>query len=243
MVRLGVNIDHVATLRELRGTPYPSIVEAARICMAAGAHGITVHLREDRRHIRDDDVRALRATSGLPLNLEMANAPDVVAVALEVRPDEACLVPERREERTTEGGLDAVGEAPRLAPLIARLSAAGIRVSLFIEPDPAQVAAAARLGVPCIELHTGAFCRQAGAAAAEELARLKKAAVAAQAAGLQVNAGHGIALHHIPQILEIPGLHTLNIGHSLVCEAVFVGLGEAVRRMAAALQAGGGRHP
>jgi pyridoxine 5-phosphate synthase len=235
-IRLGVNIDHAATLRQARGTPYPDLIEAARLCEDAGAGGITVHLREDRRHIQDRDVRALRKTLRTKLNLEMANNRDILAIALEVRPDEVCLVPERRRELTTEGGLDAAGQERRLRPTVARLQEAGIMVSLFIAPDPRQVEAAARLGAPCIELHTGAFCDRRGAAARKELRALTAAAHQAHALGLQVNAGHGINLDNVGDILRMPYLDTLNIGHSIICQAVFVGIKQAVRDMLAALK-------
>jgi pyridoxine 5-phosphate synthase len=217
--RLGVNIDHVATLREVRGTDYPDMVRAAALCEAAGATGITVHLREDRRHIQDRDVYALRRSVTTRLNLEMAN-----------------LVPERRRELTTEGGLDAAGQERRLAGTVERLARAGIAVSLFIAPDPRQVKAAARLGVPYIELHTGTFCDCRGPAARTALRSLKEAARLAHSLGLKVNAGHGINLRNVGDILQIPYLDTLNIGHSIVCDAVFSGLDRAVRAMLAALK-------
>lgn len=231
MLRLGVNIDHVATLRQARRSLYPSLVEAAAICEHAGAHGITIHLREDRRHIQNADVYELRHSVKTRLNLEMALAPEIVAVALDARPDEVCLVPERREELTTEGGLDAAGKQDELAPVIGALRAAGARVSLFINPDQRQVAAAAALGAPMIELHTGAYADAVGAARQQELARLADAAVEARRLGLQVNAGHGLNLENIGPILGLPHLDTLNIGHSIVCHALFVGLERAVRAM------------
>lgn len=236
MIKLGVNIDHVATLRQARGTAYPDPVEAARLCASAGAHGITVHLREDRRHIQDRDVERLAAERVLPLNLEMANAPDIVAFALRAKPDEACLVPERREELTTEGGLDAAGQFAALAPTVRALSGAGIRVSLFIDPEPRQIDAAVQLGAPVIELHTGAYCDAEGAAASAELDRLIAGARLAHRAGLQVNAGHGINTANLAGILRIPHLDTLNIGHSLVARAVFVGLRAAVAEMLDGMQ-------
>jgi pyridoxine 5-phosphate synthase len=242
-LRLGVNIDHVATLRQARGTAYPSVLEAARICEGAGAAGITVHLREDRRHIQDADVFALRKQLRVKLNLEMANSPEIVAIAVRVRPDEVCLVPERRQELTTEGGLDAAGSRRALRPTLRRMAEHGIAVSLFIAPDERQVDAAAELGAPYIELHTGTFCDARGAAARREIDRLVRAANQAHHAGLRVNAGHGINLDNIRAILEIPHLETLNIGHSIVCRAVFVGLPAAVREMQRALRAyRGGRH-
>ncbi len=230
-IKLGVNIDHVATLRQARGVDYPDVVEAARICERAGAQGITVHLREDRRHIQDADVIALRQAIATRMNLEMANAPDVLQRALEIKPHEACLVPERREELTTEGGLDAYGQRGTLRETIRALQGVGTVVSLFIDPEPRQVAAAAELGAAYIELHTGAYCGLQGAAREEELARLRAAAGQAHAAGLKVNAGHGLTLDNVGPILDLPWLDTLNIGHSIVSHAVFVGLEEAVRAM------------
>lgn len=237
MLKLGVNIDHVATLREARGTTYPEVLEAARACEKAGAHGITVHLREDRRHIHDADVRALRRTIGLPLNLEMAIHPDIVAVALEVGPQEVCIVPERREELTTEGGLDAAGQEEELEPVVRALSGAGIVVSLFIDADPEQIDAASRVGASCIELHTGTFCELSGGEADCELERLIEGAERAQAGGLKVNAGHGLNLDNVQAMLRIPHLDTLNIGHSIVARAVFVGLERAVAEMLEAMGA------
>ncbi len=242
-LRLGVNVDHVATLRQLRGTPYPDVLRAARACAVAGAHGITVHLREDRRHIQDDDVRALKAWGRLPLNLEMAAVPAMVEFALAVRPDEVCLVPERRAERTTEGGLDVAARGEELAPVVRALSDAGITVSLFIEPEPAHLEAAASIGAPYVELHTGRYCTAEGAEAARELERLIDAARLGHRLGLRINAGHGIHLGNLPGILEIPHLDTLNIGHSLVCEAVFVGLEAAVRAMLEGMRAYRGGRP
>ncbi len=236
-LRLGVNIDHVATLRQARGTDYPDPLEAAKLCMAAGADGITVHLREDRRHIQDADVYALRGQRVLPINLEMAHSAGILRIALKIRPDEVCLVPERRQEVTTEGGLDAAGRFAKLRPAVRALAKAGIRVSLFIEPAARQLEAAAGLGVPFVELHTGAFCNARGAAARRELDRLIRGAGMAHDLGLLVNAGHGINLDNIDGILRIPHLHTLNIGHSIVARAVFVGLKAAVREVIAALRA------
>jgi pyridoxine 5-phosphate synthase len=230
-IRLGVNIDHVATLRQARRTTYPDLAAAAAACERGGARGITIHLREDRRHIQDADVRLLRRTIGTRLNLEMANHPDIVAIALDVRPDEVCLVPEKREELTTEGGLDAAGQRAELAPTVAALRARGIEVSLFIDPDLKQVDAAAELQAPFIELHTGTYCECSGTAAARELARLRAAAVHAHARGIRVNAGHGLTLDNVTPVCALPWLDTLNIGHSIVCHAVFVGLEEATRAM------------
>ncbi len=234
-LKLGVNIDHVATLRQARGVNYPDPVDAARICEAAGAHGITVHLREDRRHIRDADVYALRKTIRTRLNLEMANAPEIVAIALKVCPDEVCLVPEKRRELTTEGGLDVAGQQAALKKTVARLSQAGILVSLFIDPVRRQLEAAAAIGAPVVELHTGAFCNAAGRVAQAELKRLIAGAECARALGLQVNAGHGINMDNIARVLRMPWLDTLNIGHSIVARAVLVGMREAVREILRAM--------
>ncbi len=242
-VKLGVNIDHVATLRQVRGVAYPSPLEAARLCAAAGAAGLTVHLREDRRHIQDADVFALRRADLLPLNLEMSLAPEIVRIALRVKPAEACLVPERRQELTTEGGLEVAGQRARVRRVVRRLADAGIFVSLFIAPDPEQIAAAAEVGAPCIELHTGTFCDARGAAARRELERLIAGARQAHALGLQVNAGHGINLDNVAAVLRMPHLDTLNIGHSIVARAVFVGLPAAVREMRKALATYRGGRP
>ncbi|MFH0954468.1 MAG: pyridoxine 5'-phosphate synthase [Verrucomicrobiota bacterium] len=242
-LRLGVNIDHVATLRQARWTSYPDVLEAARVCVAAGAHGITVHLREDRRHIRDADVRTLRRELTVPLNLEMANVPEIVSLALDVKPDEVCLVPERREELTTEGGLDVAGQEARLRSTVEALTGAGTQVSLFVEPERSQMEAAARLRVPFVELHTGAFCSMAPSKANDELRRLIDAACVAHRLGLGVNAGHGINLQNIAKVLRMPYLHALNIGHSIVSRAIFVGLEEAVREMLQAMSRYGGGEP
>lgn len=231
MLKLGVNIDHVATLREARGVTYPSVLEAAAACESAGAHGITVHLREDRRHIQDADVYALRPMLHQHLNLEMGNHPDILSVALEVLPDEVCLVPEKREELTTEGGLDVVGHYAELETTVSSLAEAGIVVSMFIDPDEAQIRATADLGAPYIELHTGAYCNATGEVARAELDRLHGGAVLAHDLGLHVNAGHGLTLDNVEGIFGIPHLDTLNIGHSIVAHAVFVGLPAAVAAM------------
>jgi len=236
-LKLGVNIDHVATVRQARRTVYPDVVAAAALCEEAGAAGITVHLREDRRHIQDEDVRRLRGSLRTRLNLEMAVAPEIVAIACEVKPDEACLVPERRAELTTEGGLDVAGQFEVVRATVAQLAAAGIVVSLFIDPDERQIAASARAGAPVVELHTGTFCDARGEAAERELARLLRAARWAHAAGLQVNAGHGINLDNLAGILRMPHLDTLNIGHSIVACAVMHGLPKAVSDMRQAMAA------
>ena len=235
-MRLGVNIDHVATLRQARGTVYPSPLEAAALCEQGGADGITIHLREDRRHIQDADLYALRPALRIPLNLEMANSPEIVDIAAEVRPDEVCLVPERRQELTTEGGLDAAGQFDALAPSVARLKKAGIVVSLFIEPARRQLDAAIALGAPVVELHTGKYCDSSGPAREAELARLIEAAQHGHRLGLQINAGHGLNYENLPAFLRaVPHLDTLNIGHSIVARAVMVGMERAVREMKALL--------
>src|SRR5882757_2862933 len=235
MMRLGVNIDHVATLRQARyafsleaPNAEPDLVAAASACERAGAHGITIHLRADRRHIQDRDVTRLRASINTKLNLEMGNTPEILDIALRVLPEEVCLVPENRAEITTEGGLDAAGQIKPLTPTVQRLQKAGIRVSLFIEPDPAQIAAARQLGVEMIELHTGAFANATGPARAKEIERLRAAAEHAHRLGIQVNAGHGINYENIRDIVKIPHLAELNIGHSIVCRAIFTGLERAV---------------
>lgn len=230
-LRLGVNIDHVATLREVRKADYPDVVEAARICELAGAHAITVHLREDRRHIHDRDVFSLRRTLKVRMNLEMANSPEIVAIALKVQPDEVCIVPERRKELTTEGGLDVIGQFSALSRTVAKLSKAGIVVSLFIDPDKKQIKASADTGAPWIEMHTGCFCNANGKAYEKELKRLVDGAIFAHRLGLRVNAGHGINLANIKDILRIPYLDVLNIGHSIICRAVMIGLKAAVKEM------------
>ncbi len=229
--RLGVNIDHVATLRNARGGEHPDPLRAARIAEEAGADGITAHLREDRRHIRDADIARLVRESLLALNLEMAASEEMCRIALAHRPHAVCLVPERRQELTTEGGLDAVGGAERLAPVIGALSAAGIRVSLFVDPEPAQVAMAARLKAFAVELHTGRYCDAEGAERARALERLRESAGEARRQGLECHAGHGLGFETVGPVAAIPEIVELNIGHFLVGEAVFLGLGEAIRRM------------
>jgi len=241
---LGVNIDHVATLRQARyagmldtQNAEPDVVAAASACERAGAGGITVHLRADRRHIQDQDVYRLRGSINTKLNLEMGNTPEILDVALRVLPEDVCMVPENRREITTEGGLDAAGQTKALAPTIQRLQNASIRVSLFIEPEPVQIEAARQLGVEMVELHTGAFANAPGPQAKAELERLIVAAKHAHALGIQVNAGHGINYQNIRQILKVPHLAELNIGHSIVSRAVFTGLEAAVGEMVAAMQA------
>lgn len=235
MIRLGVNIDHVATLRQARRTIYPSLVDAASACERAGAHGITIHLREDRRHIQDADVYTLRKALKTRMNLELANTPGIIAIALDVKPHEVCMVPEKREELTTEGGLDVAGQLDSLAPVVAQMREAGICVSMFIDPDLRQIEASAAIGAPTIELHTGCYAEHAGVAREEELARLIRAAKHAHSLGLHVNAGHGLNLENIGPILTLPHLDTLNIGHSIVCDALFIGLENATRAMLAKL--------
>ncbi|MFG1212634.1 pyridoxine 5'-phosphate synthase [Xanthobacter flavus] len=241
-VRLGVNVDHVATVRNARGGLLPDPVRAALLAAAAGADGITAHLREDRRHIRDADMARLKAKIDLPLNFEMAATEEMVGIAVSVRPNACCLVPERREERTTEGGLDAAGLAAELGPRIARLKAAGIRVSLFIAAEERQIAAAATLGADIVELHTGGWCDAVAegrtAEAETEFARLKAGARQAHALGLEVHAGHGLDYATAERIAAFPEIVELNIGHFLIGEAIFVGLEAAIRTMRAAIAAG-----
>ncbi len=234
-IQLGVNIDHAATLRQARGVDYPDLVEIARLVEGAGAHGITIHLREDRRHIQDADVYTLRKTLTTRMNLEMANNPDVLKVALEVVPDEVCLVPERRAELTTEGGLDAAGQLEQLRPTVQALAAQGTHVSLFIAPDRRQLEAAAALNVPYVELHTGAYANATGDALKRELEALYDAAAYAATLGLKVNAGHGLTLDNVKPLLAIPNLDTLNIGHSIIARALFTGVAQATREMLAAI--------
>jgi pyridoxine 5-phosphate synthase len=238
MAKLGVNIDHVATLRQARGVGYPDTLEAARAAEAGGAHSITVHLREDRRHIQDADVARLRAELRVGMNLEMAATDEMVAIALRTKPADVCLVPERRAEITTEGGLDVVGQRHALAAIVARLNDGGLRVSLFIDPEPAQIDAAAALKAAAIELHTGRYCEPLPAAEiAAELAKHQRGAAQARALGLIVNAGHGLRTDNVRPIAAIPGMDTLNIGHSIVARAVFVGMEAAVREMRALVAA------
>lgn len=233
-LRLGVNIDHVATIRNARGGRHPDPVRAARLAALAGADGITAHLREDRRHISDDDIARLRGEIDLPLNLEMAATEEMVGIALRHRPHAACIVPERREERTTEGGLDVVRARTALEPMVRRLTAAGIRVSMFIEPDPAQLDVALAIGAPVVELHTGAYCdAPAGPEHDRELARLVTAAAHAEAIGLECHAGHGLGYETVGQVAAIATIVELNIGHFLVGEAIFGGLDSSIRRMRA----------
>ena len=236
-LRLGVNIDHVATVRNARGVGYPDPVRAALIAAAAGADGITAHLREDRRHITDDDIARLMDALTIPLNLEMAATDEMLAIALRHRPHAVCIVPEKREERTTEGGLDAAGQHNRLKRLVDLLGEAGCRVSLFVEPDPRQIDATLRLGAPVLELHVGRYAELEGEAQAEELRRLSDAAALAAKNGIEVHAGHGLTLDNVAPIAAIPQVRELNIGHALIADAIFLGLGDAVRAMRAAMDA------
>jgi len=230
-LRLGVNIDHVATIRNARGGDHPDPVRAAQIVAACGGDGITAHLREDRRHIRDDDLRRIQEATDLPLNLEMAATEEMLAIALAHRPHAACIVPEKREERTTEGGLDAAGLHNHLAPIVSRLTDAGIRVSLFIAPDPRQIEAAMRLGAPVVELHTGEYAHATGEQVAIELKKLADMAALAAKNGIEPHAGHGLTYDNVQPIAAIPQLAELNIGHYLIGEAIFSGLEPAVVRM------------
>ncbi len=232
-IKLGVNVDHVATLRQARGTQYPSVVQAALRAEEAGADSITIHLREDRRHIQDADVYALRPLLQTKMNFEMAVTDEMVGIALKIKPQDVCLVPERREERTTEGGLDVAGNLPRMKEVCQKLADAGIRVSLFIAPDIEQINAAKAVGAPVIEIHTGKFADSEGAEQAQELVRIKQATSHAISIGLVVNAGHGLNIHNVHEIAAIPGINELNIGHAIVAHALFVGWEYAVREMKA----------
>jgi len=235
--RLGVNIDHVATIRNARGGEHPDPVRAAFAAAEAGADGITAHLREDRRHITDGDIDRLMARLDIPLNLEMAATEEMLEIALRHRPNAACIVPEKREERTTEGGLDAAGQHNHLAYYVDKLGAANIRVSLFIEPDPAQVEAAIRLGAPVVEFHTGRYAHLDGDERVAELGRIAEAAALAKKNGIEPHAGHGLTFDNVTAVAAIPQIAELNIGHFLVGEAIFVGLETSVRMMLAAMDA------
>lgn len=236
-LRLGVNVDHVATIRNARGGGHPDPVQAALLAAKAGADGITAHLREDRRHISDTDIERLMAEIAIPLNLEMAATDEMLEIALRHGPHAACIVPEKRQERTTEGGLDAAGGHNHLAPFVAAMGEGGIRVSLFVEPDSRQLDAALSLGAPVVELHAGAYCdavsegRQQDSAA--ELLRIQNAAKYAQSIGLECHAGHGLGFDSVGAVAEIPEIAELNIGHFLIGEAIFSGLDSAIRRMRA----------
>lgn len=235
-VLLGVNIDHVATVRQARGTSYPSVIEAARLAERAGADSITVHLREDRRHIQDADVEALCVATGTRINLEIAVTSEMVEFALQHRPADVCLVPEKREELTTEGGLDVVANRSAVVAAATRLQAAGIRVSLFIDPEPDQLRAAAAAGAPVVELHTGTYADAAREEQRRELQRLREACLLGHELGLQINAGHGLHLENVQAVARLPHMIELNIGHSIIARAIFVGLDEAVREMKQAME-------
>lgn len=238
VLRLGVNIDHVATIRQARGTAYPDVIAAGVLAEQAGADGVTVHLREDRRHIQDTDVRGLLRALTVPLNLEMAVTEDMLGIALAEKPRHCCLVPERRQELTTEGGLDVAAQTARIKDANVRLKEGGVRVSLFVDPDLRQLDAVLQTRAPAIEIHTGAYADAADAAQrARELARVKLMAERAHAAGLEVHAGHGLHLQNVAPIAALPQIVELNIGHSLIAHALFVGLAEAVRAMQAAMRA------
>jgi pyridoxine 5-phosphate synthase len=240
-LRLGINVDHVATVRNARGGTHPDPLRAAKAALAAGADSITAHLREDRRHIRDADIEALRALPA-PLNFEMAATPEMVAIATRLKPHACCLVPERRAERTTEGGLDLIGQKSALVPPIEALKSAGIRVSLFIEADPATISAAADLGAPVVELHTGTWCHAFAAGdaakAAAEFERIKAAVAQGTKLGLEIHAGHGLDYASAEEISALPEIAELNIGHFLVGEAIFVGFGNTIARMRQAMDRG-----
>jgi pyridoxine 5-phosphate synthase len=231
MIKLGVNIDHVATLRQARGTRYPDPVQAALEAEQAGADAVTLHLREDRRHIQERDVEILSQVLATRMNLEMAATDEMVRYAIRVRPADCCLVPERRQELTTEGGLDVAAQEARLTGVCRQLADAGVRVSLFIDADPAQIEAAARVGAPAIEIHTGRYADATGDAWRGELARIQQAVDQGLDLGLQVNAGHGLHYHNVQAIAATPGIAELNIGHAIIARAVFSGLQESVREM------------
>jgi len=232
-LRLGVNIDHVATVREARGSAYPDPVRAAKLAEAAGADGITAHLREDRRHISDADIERLSRELHIPLNLEMAATDEMHIIALNAHPHAACIVPEKREEITTEGGLDAARQHNHLSPIVRSLSSAGIRVSLFVEPAREQLDAAKSLGAPVVELHTGAYCDASGVAQERLLQKLREGAAYAASIGLEVHAGHGLTFDNVKPVAAIPEIRELNIGHFLIGEAIFVGLENSIRHMRA----------
>lgn len=246
-LRLGVNVDHVATIRNARGGTHPDPVKAALLAIAAGADGITAHLREDRRHIRDDDMARLKAEITVPLNFEMAATDEMLAIALKTKPHAVCIVPEKRSERTTEGGLDAAGQRAQLGPVVSELNAAGIRVSLFIAAQPMQIEAAAALGAPVIEIHTGAWCDALSEARADDAERewelIRAGGILASGLGLEVHAGHGLNYDTAELIAALPQIAELNIGHFLIGEAVFDGLAATVNRMQAAMLRGRDKVP
>ncbi|HIJ42664.1 MAG: pyridoxine 5'-phosphate synthase [Rhodospirillales bacterium] len=241
VLRLGVNIDHVATIRNARGGGHPDPVDAAAVAAKAGADGITAHLREDRRHISDADIDRLSREINLPLNLEMAATPEMLEVALGHQPHAACIVPEKRQERTTEGGLDVVGGSAHLASYVEALNRAGIRVSFFVEPEAAQLDAARALAAPVVELHTGAYCNAKGAERERQLGRIREAAAHAEDIGLECHAGHGLTYDSVGPIAAIPTIVELNIGHFLVGEAIFCGLEQSIRHMLELMNAARGR--
>jgi pyridoxine 5-phosphate synthase len=230
-LRLGVNVDHVATVRNARGGAFPDPVRAAILAEQAGADGITAHLREDRRHISDDDIARLTNEIKIPLNLEMAATEEMLAIALKAKPHAACIVPEKREERTTEGGIDVVGQFARLQPIVGKLVAAGVRVSMFIEPDRKQLDASRALGAPVVELHTGAYANAGGEARAKLLKHIHNAAEFGADIGLEIHAGHGLTYDNVKDVAAIPHIRELNIGHFLVGEAIFAGLADSIRKM------------
>jgi len=230
-LRLGVNVDHVATVREARGGDNPDPVRAAILAQAAGADGITAHLREDRRHISDGDILRLTEALTIPLNLEMAATDEMLSIALKARPHAACIVPEKREERTTEGGIDCIGQHNRLKPIVARLVDAGIRVSMFIEPDRKQIDAARNLGAPVVELHTGAYANATGEARDKILRHIHNSAEFGADLGLEIHAGHGLTYENVKAVAAIPHIRELNIGHFLIGEAIFIGLEASIREM------------
>jgi pyridoxine 5-phosphate synthase len=231
MIRLGVNIDHVATLREARKGAWPDVIAAAKVCEMAGAHQITVHLREDRRHIQDRDVELLRQVLNIRLNLEMGANDDIIRIAHRIRPDVVCLVPERRQEITTEGGLDVAGQRARLTEVVGGFNADGIEASMFIDPDRKQVDASKAVGATYVELHTGAYANAKGAKVDEEFRRIEDAGLYAQDIGLIFNAGHGLSVRNLAPIAAIPGLHEVNIGHDIIARAIFIGLENAVQEI------------
>ncbi|MFZ5618186.1 MAG: pyridoxine 5'-phosphate synthase [Pseudomonadota bacterium] len=239
-LRLGVNIDHVATIRNARGGDHPDPVRAAELAMSAGADGITAHLREDRRHIRDDDMRRLKAEIPLPLNFEMAATAEMAKLVAEIRPHACCIVPENRNERTTEGGLDVAGQEAFIAPFVSSLNDLGVRVSLFVDPDERQIEAAKRVGAPIVEIHTGAYHEACASTRPDHIRRelqfVRKAAAFAEKIGLEVHAGHGLTFHNVQPVAAIPQLAELNIGHFLIGEAVFMGLAESVKEMKKLMQ-------
>ncbi len=232
-LRLGVNIDHVATVRNARGGDNPDPVRAAIMAQSAGADGITAHLREDRRHISDGDIERLTKALSIPLNLEMAATDEMLAIALKAKPHAACIVPEKREERTTEGGIDSAGQHNRLAPIVSELSKARIRVSMFIEPDRRQLDASKALGAPVVELHTGAYANACGPERERLLEKIRDAAAYGMSIGLEVHAGHGLTFDNVKPIAAIPQIRELNIGHFLIGEAIYIGLDASIRRMRA----------